>query len=114
MNEGVRVLDDEWCSMLTIKILGPTYANCRRLESVVRQVAADQGITAQIEHVTSYQDIMRWPVLATPGLVVNERLVASGRIPSAEEIGRWLAMADRDTSHDPILSGRAETRLQPR
>ena len=78
-------------TMLTVKILGPSYANCRRLESLVRQVAAERGVSAAIEHVTRYDDIMRWPVLATPGLVVNDRLVASGCIPSAEEIARWLA-----------------------
>ena len=77
--------------MLTVKILGPCYANSRRLESIVRQVAAERGVAATIENVTGYDDIMRWPILATPGLVVNERLVASGRIPSADEIAGWLA-----------------------
>jgi small redox-active disulfide protein 2 len=99
--------------MLTIKILGPFYAHCRRLEAAVRQVAADQGIAAQIEYVTSYQEIMRWPVLATPGLVVNERLVASGRIPGADEIAGWLAAANLDTPRDSCYSGGAEARLQP-
>ena len=98
--------------MLTVKILGPTYANCRRLEALVQQVAAEKGLAAQIEHVTSYQEITRWPVLATPGLVVNERLVASGRIPGGEEIARWLVAAERDSHRDACFGGHAETMLQ--
>ena len=77
--------------MLMVKILGPRYANCQRLEAIVRQVAAERGVAAAIENVTGYDDIMRWPILATPGLVVNDRLVASGRIPTKDEIARWLA-----------------------
>ena len=44
----------------------------------------------QLEKVADYAEIMRWPILATPGLVVNETLVASGRIPSEAEIAGWL------------------------
>jgi small redox-active disulfide protein 2 len=79
--------------MLSIKILGPNYANSKRLEAIVRQVVAATGISARVESVTSPADFLRWPVVATPGLVVNERLVASGRIPDADEIARWLVGA---------------------
>lgn len=77
--------------MLTVKILGPNYANCQWLETVVRQVVAERGLVAEIEQITSYSEIMRWPVVATPGLVINDRLVVSGRIPSADEIASWLS-----------------------
>ena len=77
--------------MLIIKVLGPGCANCKRLEQLVRKVAGDKELEAQIEKVTDYAEMMRWPLLSTPGLVVNDILVASGRIPSETEIAAWLA-----------------------
>lgn len=76
--------------MLTVKVLGPGCANCKRLEQLVRKVIDEQGLAAQIEKITDYAEIMRWPILKTPGLVVNETLVASGRIPSKAEVADWL------------------------
>ena len=76
--------------MLKIKVLGPGCANCKRLEQIVKKVVGERALDAQIEKVTDYAEIMRWPILSTPGLVVNETLVTSGRIPSAAEIAGWL------------------------
>ena len=79
--------------MLTIKVLGPGCANCQKLEAVARQAMADLGVEAQVEKVTEYADIMKYPILATPGLVVNEKLVSAGRIPGEAEITTWLVNA---------------------
>ena len=76
--------------MLNIKVLGPGCANCKRLEQLVIKVANAERLDAQIEKVTDYAQIMHWPILSTPGLVVNDTLVASGRIPSEDEIAGWL------------------------
>lgn len=76
--------------MLNIKILGSGCANCKRLEQVTRKVAEDLHLSAEFIKVTDYDDIMAYNVLATPGLVINEKLVAAGRIPSQQEIARWL------------------------
>lgn len=76
--------------MLTIKVLGSGCANCKKLEAVTKKVIDDLGLDAQIEHVTEYADIMKYPILSTPGLVVNEKVVSSGRIPSEGEIAGWL------------------------
>ncbi len=76
--------------MLTIKVLGPGCANCERLEVLVRKVVAERRLDAQIEKVTDYAQMMRWSIMATPGLVVDDTLVASGRIPSEAEIAAWL------------------------
>ncbi len=79
--------------MLTIKVLGPGCANCRRLEEVARKAAADANIEAQIVKVTDTNDILAYDILSTPGLVINEKLVSSGRIPSPGTIANWLKEA---------------------
>lgn len=76
--------------MLSIKVLGSGCANCKRLEATTRKVVETLGIAAQIEKVTDYAEIMKYPILSTPGLVVNEKLVSAGRIPSEAEIEGWL------------------------
>jgi hypothetical protein len=60
------------------------------LEAVTQKVVASLGLEAQIDHVTDYADIMKYPILSTPGLVINEKVVSSGRIPSESEITDWL------------------------
>jgi len=76
--------------MIIIKVLGSGCANCKRLEQIARKAVEDLGVEAEIEKVTNYNDIMKYPILSTPGLVINEELVSSGRIPSQEEITDWL------------------------
>lgn len=76
--------------MLTIKILGPGCANCRKLEAVAREAVAAVNLQAEIIKVTDIKAIMAYDVLMTPGLVVNEKLVCSGRIPTVAEISGWL------------------------
>ncbi len=77
--------------MLTIKVLGSGCANCKRLEQIVRKVVGDMALDANIIKVTEYPEIMKYNVLSTPGLVVNEKLVSAGRIPAEAEITTWLA-----------------------
>lgn len=79
--------------MLTIKVLGSGCANCKKLEAITKKVIADLGLEAQIEHVTDYGEIMKYPILSTPGLVINEKVVSSGRIPVESEITDWLKEA---------------------
>lgn len=76
--------------MKTVKILGSGCANCRKLEAVAREAAAAAGIEADFVKVTDLNDIMAYDVLSTPGLVIDDRLVSSGRIPTKAEIQGWL------------------------
>ena len=75
---------------MEVKILGSGCPNCKRLEEVARQAAAEAGLEAQFTKVTDMPSIMSYPILSTPGLVVNEKVKSSGRIPRKEEIVAWL------------------------
>ncbi len=76
--------------MVNIKVLGSGCANCKRLEATARKVVETLAIEVEIEKVTDHAEIMKWPILATPGLVINGKLVSAGRIPSEQEITNWL------------------------
>ena len=79
--------------MLTIKVLGSGCANCKKLEAVTRQVVSEMGVEAEVVKVTEYPDIMAYNIMSTPGLVINEKVVSSGRIPSAAEITTFVTNA---------------------
>lgn len=79
--------------MLTIKVLGPGCANCQKVEVVTRKAVNEMGMEAEMIKVTDYTEIMEYPIISTPGLVINEKLVCAGRIPTQAEVTTWLADA---------------------
>lgn len=79
--------------MLTVKILGSGCANCKKLESVARQAATHAGVEADFVKVTDMKSMLAYDLLSSPGLVINEKLVSSGRIPTVDEIGQWMQAA---------------------
>jgi small redox-active disulfide protein 2 len=79
--------------MLTIKVLGSGCPNCKRVEALARQAADKLGLPAEFIKVSDYNAIASYDVLATPGLVINEKVVSAGRIPSEAEVTTWLATA---------------------
>jgi len=72
--------------MLTVKILGSGCANCKKLEAVAREAAASAGLEAEFVKVTDMKTIMTYDMLSTPGLVINDQLVISGRITTQAEV----------------------------
>jgi small redox-active disulfide protein 2 len=79
--------------MLTIKVLGSGCANCKKLEAITHQVVDQLAIEAEIIKVTEYPAIMAYNILSTPGLVINEKVVSAGRIPSEAEITTFVTNA---------------------
>lgn len=75
---------------MIIKVLGPGCANCKNLERVTREAVAALGIDATIEKVEDYPTIVGYGVMSTPALVVDERVVVSGRVPRAAEVRAML------------------------
>jgi small redox-active disulfide protein 2 len=79
--------------MITVKVLGSGCANCKRLEQIANKVIQNLAIEAEIIKVTDFQEILDLGVLNTPGLVINDEIVSSGRVPSESEITTWVANA---------------------
>lgn len=79
--------------MLNIKILGAGCSNCKRLEQETKKAVDYLAIDAEVEKVTDYQRIMTYDVFSTPGLVINEKVVSTGKIPSQAELISFLASA---------------------
>ncbi len=79
--------------MLTIKVLGSGCANCKRVEQIVHKVVDEMTLQAEIIKVTEYPEIMKYNVMSTPGLVINEKIVSTGRIPTPAEVTAWLTSA---------------------
>jgi len=79
--------------MLTIKVLGSGCANCKRVEQIARKVVEEMSLEAEVIKVTDYNDITAYNILSTPGLVINEKVVSSGRIPTPAEVTIWVLNA---------------------
>jgi small redox-active disulfide protein 2 len=76
--------------MLNIKVLGSGCANCQNLERLCKEVVSENNIQAEIEKVTDYKDIMSYGIMSTPGLVVNGKVVHSGKLPTKDTLTHWL------------------------
>jgi len=80
--------------MLTVKVLGSGCENCQKVEGIARRVVLSMGLQAQVIKVTDWAEIKKYPILGTPGLVINEKVVCAGRIPSEAEVTTWLVNAE--------------------
>ncbi|MCX5999789.1 MAG: thioredoxin family protein [Chloroflexi bacterium] len=75
---------------MKIKILGTGCARCHQLEQVTREVVKELAIDATIEEVKDIKKIMAYRILTTPGLVINEELVSSGKVPDKAEVTQLI------------------------
>jgi len=78
---------------MKIKILGPGCARCDQLEKTTKEVVKELGIDVSLEHVKDVKKIMEYPILHTPGLVLNEEVVCSGRVPTKAEVTTYITTA---------------------
>lgn len=71
---------------MDIKVLGTGCAKCKSLEKLVREVVAQNNISAEITKVEDIMEIMKFNVMTTPALVVDGKTVLKGRVPSSDEL----------------------------
>ncbi len=76
---------------MVIKVLGPGCHNCQKLEEMVRNALADTGTDALVQKVTAISDIAASGILRTPGLIINEKIMSQGKIPTLETLKHWIA-----------------------
>ena len=75
---------------MELKILGTGCPKCRKVYANAQRAIADLGIDVKLEKVETIDEILRHGVMMTPAVVINGRVRASGRIPSTEELKKWL------------------------
>jgi small redox-active disulfide protein 2 len=76
--------------MKTIKILGTGCAKCKQMEAIVRETLAESEVAANIEKVEDIEKIMAYDVMSTPALVIDEKVVIRGKVPTKEEVRALL------------------------
>lgn len=78
---------------MIIKILGPGCNSCKNLERATREALDQLGMDATVEKVEDYTAIMGYGIMSTPGLVVDDKVLVSGRVPKPAEIKQLLTAA---------------------
>jgi small redox-active disulfide protein 2 len=86
--------------MKSVKVLGTGCASCRATVQRVEDVAKEFGVPITLDKVEAIQDIMAYGILATPGVVIDGKVVHSGGVPSREKIAGWLG-----PDADPVVTG---------
>jgi small redox-active disulfide protein 2 len=79
--------------LLEIKILGPGCYTCDKMEEYTKEILSETGTAADVEHVRDLNEIAHYGLIATPALLINRKVVASGRLPNKRDIERWIKEA---------------------
>ena len=77
--------------VMNIKVLGTGCSKCKSLENATREAVAEMGIVAEVEKIEDIVKIMQYGVMRTPALVINEKVVISGSLPSVSAIKELIA-----------------------
>ena len=78
---------------MKIQILGSGCANCHKVEEIANKAVAQLGVTAQVELVTDVQTILRYGVMNTPGIVIDDKVVSTGRVPALSQMAQLITEA---------------------
>jgi small redox-active disulfide protein 2 len=71
---------------MNIKVLGPGCMNCQTLEKRTKEAVKNMNVEAEIEKVTDTQQITSYGIMLTPGLIVDDKIVVQGKVPTVEQI----------------------------
>ena len=76
---------------MDIKVLGTGCTNCKNTIALIGEVAKAKGVTVKLEKVEELRDIMGYGVMSTPGVVINDKVVHAGGVPSRDKVESWLS-----------------------
>ena len=76
---------------MVIKVLGTGCKKCKTTKKLIEQVASEKGVQVEIQEVTDLMKITEYNVMSTPGVVVDGKVVSSGKVPSREEVEGWIS-----------------------
>lgn len=75
---------------MLIKILGRGCSRCNALTTLIEKVAVDMGVLVTLEKITDDLEIIKHGVMTTPAVMINDKIVYSGGLPSVDEIRSWI------------------------
>ncbi len=78
---------------MKILVLGSGCANCHKAEDIAKQAVVQLGVDAQVELVTDMKTVMRYGVMNTPGIVINDKIVSTGRVPALSQMTQMIVNA---------------------
>jgi len=81
--------------MLHIKVIGPGCINCNRLEELCREIVSENKIEASIEKIKDINLFAELGIFMTPGLIINDKVISSGKLPGKSLLAQWIAEADK-------------------
>ena len=81
--------------MLNVKVVGSGCPNCQKLEQLCREVVNELQVSAEIEKITDYERFGDLGIMMTPGLLINDVVVSSGRLPNKESLSQWIVKANK-------------------
>ena len=76
--------------MMEVKVLGTGCSNCKATVKLVEEIAKAKGASINLEKVEDIQDIMKFNILSTPGVVIDGKVVHAGGIPGREKVESWF------------------------
>ena len=77
---------------MDIKVLGTGCANCKNTTALIEQVAREKGVPVTLSKVEELRDIMGYGVMSTPGVVIDDKVVHAGGVPSRGKVEQWLSV----------------------
>lgn len=81
--------------MLKVIVLGSGCPNCKKVEQLCYEVAAENSLDMNLEKITDFKKFADYGIMFTPGLVINDKVMASGKIPTKATLTNWMIEADK-------------------
>jgi small redox-active disulfide protein 2 len=83
--------DEDDSEGLEIKVLGPGCAQCDRLEMELMEIMTEMNLPADLEHITDIKEIGKYGVMGMPALIVNGKVMCTGKVPTKRKLKEWLS-----------------------